>query len=99
MYEVTLWKRDPSAREHFMADRRIVGTLKAARLFAADRLEPVTTTRALFHDTIGRSDYVSVYNIRGRDRTKRADEGGPVWVDTISPKVRLVPSVGELGYW
>jgi hypothetical protein len=102
MYQVTYWKRDPDQRCHLATDRRTVGTLKAARLFAADRLEPLQTTRALWHDILGRADHVSIYDMRGVARDKRdarPDEGGPVYVDTISPEVDLVPSVGELGYW
>jgi hypothetical protein len=92
MYRVKLYGYDSSKGPHFV-EERTVGSLKAARLYAEEKLKthPIVTTNDCYHRDVGRSWSVSVYDISDPLYVEKFIEG-------IIPEIRIVPSVGELGY-
>lgn len=87
MYRVKLYGYD-SSRGPFLKEERTVGSPKAARLYAEDALKahPIVTTNDCYWRDVGRSWSVSVYDMRDK------------FIEEVLPEIRIVPSVGELGY-
>lgn len=86
---VTLWRRDPASgpRSFAQAERFRCGRdLATARRTALQALPLVETTRYTYHRDTGRADYAEI-------RTRDGDH-----IEWVNPEVRLVPSVGDLGW-
>lgn len=86
---------------HYAGDRgtqfiesRVFGTERAAELWAASILPTTVTTNDCYHRDVGRAPSVRLETDIGR----AADNLRGSFVRYIEAPVRIVPSVGELGW-
>lgn len=91
---------------HSCGETRTFGSLKAARLWAKEILpESHQVSDEDYHRGMGKC---STVEIKGR---YKSDKGTPVYMKrsdreffphyrtTVYPRIDIVPSVGQLGYW
>lgn len=96
LYQVIHWGPSKTDRVYDRVQSQVVGTKKAAKALAESWLPPVYET--LYSSRVTRLPYVQVYEVSGteRDREGRRIRGKSIAV--YDTPIRLVPSVGELGY-
>lgn len=91
---------------HSCGETRTFGSLKAARLWARSVLpESHQVSDENYHVDMGRCSTVSIESSKTRTYTEsdgRYDTytyTKPVFRTTVYPRIDIVPSVGQLGYW
>jgi hypothetical protein len=96
----THWAKDPYEPGFFARETRTFGTLRAATMWAESVVPPIVTTNGTYWRDTARGEHVDFTRIeRAKNRSN-----GRWWRARMSPAgsydapVRLVPSVGELGW-
>lgn len=92
LIRATHYVRDAYEPCFMVRDSRVFGSERAAELWAKSLLETTVTTRGCYHRDVARAPYVRIGTVDSNGYDEQL-------IRYIEPKVELVPSVGELGYW
>lgn len=97
-YTATYWARVQGGWQ--VADSYSANNWVACVLWARKQLHGVVTetTNGCYWRDVGRAPHVDIESV---ERKYHEEDGReyPVFRDRVEPKVVIVPSVGELGYW
>ena len=102
LISATHWARVDGGLE--AVETRTFGNEKTARMWASDVLGTITTTNGTYWRDTGRMGHVELTETRRASSSYSFTRGRCGKRDMrpagqVEPKVVIVPSVGELGYW